>query len=244
MALCSILCGIVGIERGDPTAAERDLTAGLSLSRSLGDPRLIVFSLTQLTRTALAFNQHTRAKAMLEEGLALAQSVNDRFSLGLSLVFLGETAQAAGELAEARTRFEESIALFKGIDDLLNLARAYIFLAHVELTQGNVSQAHQLFAIAANAALQAPTPPYLLEALTGLAIIRARQGDPEGAFAWTLHLLQHPLDMPRAKSRADRLRAELAEQLTPSQIDAGQKRVQGEPFDQFVTEALQSETKV
>ena len=67
--------------------------------------------------------------------------------------------------------------------------------------------------------------------------------DPEGALAWTLHILQHPLDMPRAKSRAERLQAELAEQLTPDRIDAVQKRVQDKPFEQLVTEALQAEAK-
>jgi tetratricopeptide (TPR) repeat protein len=238
MALCSVLCGIVGIERGDISAAATDLTTGLSISRSLGDPRLIVYNLTQQARTAHVLNQYERAKAMLEESLALAEAVDDRFSLGLSLVFLGETAQAAGELTEAQIRFEESITLFQGIDDLLNLARAYIYLAHVELTLGNAILAQKLFTTAARAALEAPTPPYLLEALTGLAVIRAHQGDNVGALEWTYYILKHPLDMPRAKSRANQLQAELEARLTPDQVAAIQNQVQAAPFDQIIREAL------
>jgi hypothetical protein len=77
-----------------------------------------------------------------------------------------------------------------------------------------------------------------LDALSGIAALRARQGNIEQAFELALFVLSHPASVQDTKDRAARLRTELETQLTSQQIQAVQARAQAKTFDAIVNDAL------
>jgi hypothetical protein len=77
-----------------------------------------------------------------------------------------------------------------------------------------------------------------LDALSGIAALRARQGNIEQAFELALFVLSHRASVQDTKDRAARLRTELETQLTSQQIQAVQARVQAKTFDAIVNDAL------
>ncbi len=66
----------------------------------------------------------------------------------------------------------------------------------------------------------------------------AKNSNDECALELVIHVLQHPVDSHDAKSRAERLRAELEARLTPQQIQAAQAQAQKQSFDQVVDRVL------
>jgi hypothetical protein len=61
-------------------------------------------------------------------------------------------------------------------------------------------------------------PPHLLTAVTSLAVIYNREGDPFTALVWALFALQHSMFDERTQAHAETLQSELENQLTPEQI--------------------------
>lgn len=78
-----------------------------------------------------------------------------------------------------------------------------------------------------------------LEALTGLAALRARHGDLKTAYEWLLVILDHPATYQEIKNRASRLRNQLADQMGPEEIKTLQWRAGTMTFASLVDELLQ-----
>jgi hypothetical protein len=77
-----------------------------------------------------------------------------------------------------------------------------------------------------------------LEALLGIAALKAKRGDVAQALQVAVLVLNHPLAVQDNKDRAARLRVQLEEQLTPAQIEDIQARAREATFDSVVSELL------
>ncbi len=77
-----------------------------------------------------------------------------------------------------------------------------------------------------------------LEALVGIATLKAKQGNIEQALELSLIVLNHPASLQETKNRADRLRAELEAQLTPTQSEAIQAHVGDKTLEAVVEDLL------
>lgn len=80
--------------------------------------------------------------------------------------------------------------------------------------------------------------PTTLDALVGLAMITAKDGDDEHALKLVVHVLQHQVAAHDTLTRAERLQAELQTRLTKQQLEALQPRVKARTFDAIVDEVL------
>lgn len=77
-----------------------------------------------------------------------------------------------------------------------------------------------------------------LEALVGIAMLKAKQRNIEQALELTLLVLNHPASLPETKNNASALRMELEAQLTPLQIEAIQARAREITFETVVEDLL------
>lgn len=66
----------------------------------------------------------------------------------------------------------------------------------------------------------------MLDALTGLAVLRTQAGQSESAFTLAVVIQQHPASTHAARHRAQQLQAELLPQLTTEQVARAQGHAQ------------------
>jgi hypothetical protein len=77
-----------------------------------------------------------------------------------------------------------------------------------------------------------------LEALVGIASLKAKRGEIEQALELLLIVVNHPASIQETRDRAAHLRLELEAQMTSHQVEAAQERVQAKTFEDIVDEVL------
>jgi len=78
--------------------------------------------------------------------------------------------------------------------------------------------------------------PVVLEALVGIAGLRVKRGETQSALELLLMVLNHPACDQEIKSRAEKLRTELATQLTPTEIKVTQAAAEEKTLETVVEE--------
>jgi len=229
--------GIVMHEQGEYDQARRYLTEALTIARKLGDPTLIADVLGFQSQTIQALGETAKAEKLLRESLGLAQEIGNRSGMGNALDGLGRLAQVTS-LNEARPLFAASYDVYREIGDLQNVSRVLSHQGYNSLALGDVADAQNSFIAVLRLAREGGYVPFALDALAGLAMIWAENSTAERALELVIHILQNPAVTHDAKSRAERLRAELESRLTLQQIQAAQAQAREQSFDQVVSQVL------
>ncbi len=240
-ALCFIcLADQVGIVQG--IMKPEDIYAQIRLAvvewRTIGDLRLIAAGLGLLGWSALALGRYAEARAALEEGIALSISIGDRWLLGLAYRGLGSVAQAQGEHAQALELFDESLDILKELGVRQDVARVLAEASRSVFALGNDAEAERSWRESLRLATETQGIFIALEALVGLAVLRAKHGDPEHALGLLLIVLGHPSSTQGTKDRAEHLRWEFESQLTSQQVQVAQAWARQQSFDQVVNQVL------
>ena len=222
--------GSIALDQGEYDLARRYLTEALASARGMGDPTLIAHILGFLGQTILALGEPTEAEKFLRESLALTQEIGYRHGIGNALDGLGLIAQVTSP-QEARTLFSASWDVYREIDDLQSLSRVLSHQGHNALALGDVAGAQNSFIEILRLSREGGYVPYALDALTGLAMLGAKNSNAERALELVIHVLQHPAATHDAKSRAEQLSVELEVQLTRQQIESAQARAQAKTFE-------------
>jgi predicted ATPase/transcriptional regulator with XRE-family HTH domain len=243
-ACFSAALGVVAHERGDYAEAYHLLHEGLTTAQGLGDPHLISFCGNLFARTAQALGRATEVEQVLREGLSLVKETGDRWSVGLRLEQMAVAAQAREDYAEARRLFDESTMLYREIDDRWSWSRVLNLRGYFALLRGEEALARADFRQAIQIALAADVKPNVLDGLAGLALLSAQKGHYERALELATHVRQHPASPQEAKDRAEKLRAEVEDQLTPQQLESVQTRIQARSFEAVVQEILDTDTSL
>jgi predicted ATPase/transcriptional regulator with XRE-family HTH domain len=223
-ALCLRQLGLAAYAQGQYVEAHGLLGESLALSRAMGNPWSLAFSLNFLGMAAHAQGAYVEAQQLLQEGLALSQSLADRFNIASAQSGLGMVHQARGQAIEAQHYFEQSMAIWREIGDQGSLAQTLNQLGETLLQLGHRSEAHDCFVEALAVAREAQITPVILDALLGVASLRAGEEAVEEALEMVVYICEHPASTQKARGRAQELRAALQRQLSPRQIEAIQAR--------------------
>jgi predicted ATPase/DNA-binding SARP family transcriptional activator len=229
--------GIVAHDEGEYDRARRSLTEALAMAREMGDPMVISHVLGYLSLTTLALGETAETEKLLHESLSLAQEIGYRSGIGSALDRLGLLAQMTS-LDKARTLFTASFDVFKENGDLRNVARVLTHQGYNSFALGDVAGAQRSFVAVLRLSSEGGYIPFALDALGGLAMLWAENSNAERALELVLHILQQPAATHDAKSRVERLRAELETRLTPQQIQAAHARAREQSYDQVVSQVL------
>jgi predicted ATPase/transcriptional regulator with XRE-family HTH domain len=238
--VCLSTLGVVAYVLGEYQEAQALLREALVEWRVLGDPRNTSAALTFLGAAIFAQGnaELDGVQKLLQESLVLGRTLGDRYVIGITLNCLGLVAQAKQEQARAQSLFSESLALFKEIDDQYGQAETFNYLGHATYALEDYTEAQRCFRQGLLTAMAIQAAPIALDALVGLAMLRAQEGAGEAALEWVTHILQHPASTPEARERAGQFRAKLEAQLTPQQLEAVRARVQLWSFEAVVKEIL------
>jgi predicted ATPase/transcriptional regulator with XRE-family HTH domain len=237
-ALCLRHLGLAAYNQGAYAEARRLLGESLALSRAMGSPWSIAYSLNVLGTAACAQGAYAEAQQLLHEALALSQALADRYNTASAKSGLGMVHQALGKEPEARRCFEESLVIWREIGEQGGLAQTLNRYGQCLSAQGDGPMARRCFLEALAVARNAEITPIVLDALLGVAVVQAQEGNLEAALEMVVHVLQHPAHTQGVHSQAERLRANLESELTTEQIDRIRARAQDKTQDALVRELL------
>jgi predicted ATPase/DNA-binding XRE family transcriptional regulator len=238
IAFCLRQLGVLGFYQGAYDEADRLLSEGLEVSRALGNSWAIAYSLDFLGTAAYTQGEYAEAENLLREGLALSQQVEDRFTTAYALNGLGLVKQKLGEHAEARRLFEDSISIWREIGDLASMAQSINNLGDVYLETNENLAAQKCFLEALSVAKNAGLVPVMLDALLGIAILRAGEGFHESAIKTLAHVKDHPASTQATKSRAEKLYTELKSEIPLNETETLSAGAHEGAFDKLVQDAL------
>jgi predicted ATPase/transcriptional regulator with XRE-family HTH domain len=238
IALCLRQLGLAAYALGEYPEAHRLLSESLALCRAMGNRWAMAFSLNFLGTVAHAMGAPAEAEQLLREGLAISQDLADRFSSATALNGLGMVHQALGRAKAAADCFHESITIWREIGDQGNLAQTLNQLGQHLLAQADWEAAQRCFAESLAVARAAQIAPMLLEALLGMAALRAQAGAPTAALELLLYILLDPAGSHTTRERARQLRAKLAAQLAADQIAAIDARARATTLERLAQDLL------
>jgi tetratricopeptide (TPR) repeat protein len=207
--LSLLTLGNVLIELGSYTEADLVLNEGLALSRSLQDDRLIIMGITILGRAFLFQGCKDEARQLLEEGYRLASETGDYYALALAIQRYAMAFQTTGDLQRAAEMYQQSIELYRKINDNWGLMRVLNSLGRILVEQLDFPAARGHFRDALEISNRAGATAVSLEALLGLAVVNAAEGDYERAYIYLQIIEAHPSTSQERLSRAAALRARL-----------------------------------
>jgi len=240
-AVCLTLhTALVGITHGmvKPEITHERLQSVVAEWRLIGDPRLIAFGLDFLSRSALRLGRYDQARAALEENVALNRSIGFGWGLGTAYRGLGIVAQAQGKHQQAVVMFRKGLDTFTELGGSWFVACVLAEMAGSMLALGNEAEAGRVWHEALRIATDIHGTPVALEALIGIATLKAKQGNIEQALELLLIVLNHPASFQETKDRAAQLRAELEAQLTSQQVEAAETRATATTVEAAVGEIL------
>jgi predicted ATPase/transcriptional regulator with XRE-family HTH domain len=214
------------------------LQAAVAEWRAVGDPRFIAYGLNFLGQSALALGRFDEARKALEESVELNTSVGARWNLGHAFQGLGAVAQAQGEHRRAADLFLKAVDTFTELGGLFYIGQSLAQMGRSLFALGNDVEAERIWRESLRIAAEIRGVPVVLEALVGIASLQAKRGETQSAFELLLIALNHPACDQETKNRADRLRAELETQLTPTQIEAIRVRAGEKSFEAVVQDLL------
>lgn len=171
-----------------------------------GQPRLISMTSVLSSPTLLALGQYAEARERLQEGLALARASRIRWLVGVAQGHLGLVLNAQGDHAGARMALLEAVALAQESGNQWDRVWGEVGLGDAELGLGNPVQASTHYCLGLRLATEEHALPIALDALAGLALLRAQAGDRESALELAGHVSLHPASSGNARTRADQVR--------------------------------------
>jgi tetratricopeptide (TPR) repeat protein len=213
------------------------LQAAVAEWREVGDPRFIAYGLNFLGQSALALGRLDEARKALEESVELNTLVGARWNLGHAFQGLGAVAQAQGEHRRAADLFHKAVDTFTELGGLFYIGQGLTQMGRSLFALGNDFEAERLWREALRIVAEIRGIPVVLEALVGLASLRAKRGETQSALELLLMVLNHPGCDQEIKNRANVLRAGLEAQLNPIEIEAIQAHA-GEKTIEAVVEDL------
>lgn len=235
--LCRLLLageGSLRLPTNTPENAHEQLKSVVADWRAIGDPRLTAIALQNLSWMAVRLGLYDEAREALEESVSLNTSIGDRWNLGFAYRGLGLIAQAQGEHLQAVDMFRRSLDTLTEVGARQDEARVLTEMSHSIFALGNDAEAERGWHETLHVTMETQGIFVALEALVGIAMLKAKQGNIEQAFELSMIVLNHPACLQETQNRADRLRAELEPQLTPGQIDAIQAHAAEETFEAVV----------
>jgi predicted ATPase/transcriptional regulator with XRE-family HTH domain len=220
-AIPKSVLGIVAYQQENFQESRQQLNDSLSIWRSVGDPRGLVFTMTYLGMTALGMKDYEAAKSILTESNQIAEANMDRWAHAFGLDLLGIASMSQGQNEEAIIHFEKSIALYNEIGDQLNSAQSTIHMGQACAAKGSLDEAKRLFLEVYSNAKANKWSPLILNALISFVEI-LNDTPPETKLAVALSALAHPAVTPYLRGRSEAMRDDAKSNLNEESIKAAE----------------------
>jgi predicted ATPase/class 3 adenylate cyclase len=216
--------GNVAVRQGAYAEAERYYQEGLAIATELGDRSDMAFMLNGLGNIAIDQREYAEAEYCYREALALRRALGDRWGAAASQANLGWLAHLQRRFAEARAIYEESLGIYRAIGDQRGAALALVNLGFTVWEQGDVDASAGFLYEALRLAMSVGATPLALEALAGVARLRAHEGHLEHAAELLGLALYHPSSSAESHIQAEPVLAAITAALPPERFAAATER--------------------
>lgn len=208
---------IVAHAVGETGEAERLFRAALAHYRAMGDPRAMIWCITFGSVTLLAGGKYVEAELLLRESLALSQAVDDRYGMAAALHNLGRAALEQHKVAEAIALLGAALPLLRTAGSW-TYAQAFNDLGAAQWQSGAVREAGRVYREGLAQALKIRAIPQALEAISGLAVCLAHDGQYAVACSLAARILADPASGEASRHRAVAVQRAAAAHLSPEDV--------------------------
>ena len=229
--------GIVAYQQGKFQEAYQQLSEGLILWRSVGDPRGLVFTMIYMAMTAIAMKEHESAKSIATESNQIAEGNMDRWAHAFGLDLLGIASLSQGENEEALVHFRQSVTLYNEIGDQLNSALSTIHMGQACAAMHMEDKAKGLYLEVYSNAKANNWTQLLLNVL--ISFVEIQNGLPyETKLAVALSALAHPALTPYIRERSEAMRDDAKARLGDETIKEVEDRAREKSPEAWAQELL------
>lgn len=232
--------GILTAQSEGYTEAKQFFHESIALRREIDDKYGVASALSNLGILAEIQGEFAEAKQLASDSLAIRREVGDRFTIAICLNNLSSIARRMGEHEEAKQLAQEGLAIRREIGDRRGIASALSNLGQATTALGEYQESRKHFREALRIGMEIRATPLILDILTGLADLLAKEGKVEQAWELLNLARQHPATENQVKDRAAHLLAELESQLPSQVIAAARARGAAGKLEQMVEKALSS----
>jgi serine/threonine protein kinase/predicted ATPase len=183
--------GRIKAAKGEFAEANRILNEALTIHRALHNRDGIVSVSFNLGTLAAIQGQFDEAERWLRESLQSAREIGAKWNIAAALSNLGMIALDQQRYSEAREQFMQSLTLLEGIGDQFAIANTYNSLGRTLTELNEAEKAMKYLKDGLRLAHQIGATPLVLEALTGIAALKHRQGNNAEAMKIIRMVLRH-----------------------------------------------------
>ncbi len=230
------MLGQLAISQGELHTAHDVLQQALAIWRIIGGGTSPC--LNRLGLVLLELQDYDQAQILLQESVMISSNRGDVEDTAAAMVILAKVASMQAKFGEAIYLFEESLAMFREVGAPSRLAKALVDLGWTYHAQSNANAAHNSFLDALRAAHEYQFMPIMIDALFGIASLVAEHQLSATGFGMLIHVVQHPSTEQGTRLRAQRLQAQIEQQLSPAQLAAVQTAVTPQSFEAVVADVL------
>jgi predicted ATPase len=221
--------GDVACHRGDYARAQRMFEECLAISRELGDQFNAAIHLNNLGTVLHQLQQYAEARSLYQESREICRKIGDPAGQAIALSNLGEIALILGDYTEARRCYQEGLAIGRAIQDQWTIMICLNNLGEIACVSEDCRGAAIYLAEALKVAVETQTTTLLMKVLVNLAVLFAREGQPDRAAELLTLARTHPASELDTQEKAKRLLNE--SRLAPCS--------EPRPLDVIVAEVLQ-----
>lgn len=216
--------GNVAVRQGAYAEAEGRFQEGLAIATALGDRSGMAFMFNGLGNCAVDQGAYEEALYCYRESLAIRRALGDRWGVAASQANLGWLAHLQAHYGEARASYEQSLVVYRAIGDQRGAALALVNLGFTVWELGDVAASSRFLYEALGQAMSLGAVPLALEALAGIARLRAYEGQLEQAAELLGLALNHPSSSAESHIQAGPVLAALRAALPHERLAAALER--------------------
>jgi predicted ATPase/DNA-binding SARP family transcriptional activator len=194
----------------------------MDLAQQLDEPRWMAFALQGLGQTAHERGDYTRARQLYGQSLAIGRETTHQRIISYSLRGMGDAAYADDQHAEAKALYQESLANCRGRENQDLVPIIHLGLGRAACALGEYAEAKASVWQALNKALEWDSASLAFEALSEVALLYAKAGQPERAVEVLTLVLCHSRAWFQTRERATRFLDELVAELPEETAAAAQ----------------------
>jgi tetratricopeptide (TPR) repeat protein len=202
MAFAENLRGTLAHRQGEYETARVHYEASLQLHRQLEDQYGTAVALNNLGNLANARREFAIAQQYYEESQLIFKEIGHKMGRAATLGNAGVVAVQLGDLHKAHQLTEESLILKQGLGNRHSVCISLINLGEVTCMLGQLDASRRAFREALRLTLELQAEPLTLDALTGLALLLAQDGQPEQAARLLHTAATHPASTRETRERA------------------------------------------
>ena len=242
IALALSMLGATAWRWGDIEQADRCLGEGLAIYKELGNRYRIPRILNSLGIIAILRESYDQAEGYWEEGLRMVQEMGDRLAMADMLNNLGYiNHHHLGNLEKAEQYYTESLSIGQEIGHRHGVTSTLSNLGHLHVLLGERALAWDYLRQALSESTAIGIAPLTLDALVGVARLRAEIGQGNSAAELLGVALNHPAVEVDTAQVAETVLAGLRQSLPAKQLEAAMERGKTLKLDAVVAELLAEE---